>query len=65
MATSSLIDNIRINNPKVMEEYAAAMEVAEREPIAPLAKPTTARRITDPAEMKEIMLRGIKNWGGK
>ena len=64
MATSSIIDNIRINNPKVLEEYAAAMEAAEGEPIAPLARPT-ARRITDLAEMNAIILRGIENWGGK
>lgn len=26
MATSSIIENIRVNNPKVLEEYVDAME---------------------------------------
>ena len=64
MATSSIIDNIRINNPKVMEKYAEAMEAAEKEPITPMVKPT-ARKITDPTEMKTILLRGIEKWGRK
>ena len=64
MATSSIIDNIRINNPKVMEKYAEAMEAAEKEPITPMVKPA-ARKITDPTEMEAILLRGIEEWGRK
>ena len=64
MATSSLIDNIRINNPAALEKYAEAMENAEKEPIA-LVSQLSARRITDPEEMKMIMLRGIEKWGKK
>ena len=28
MATSSFVERIKVNNPKVMEEYVAAMETA-------------------------------------
>ncbi len=64
MATSSIIEDIKINNPKVMEEYVAALEAAEKAPIVPVQE-LAARRITDPAELKKIMLRGIEKWGKK
>ncbi len=64
MATSSFVEKIRVNNPKVMMDYAAALEAAEKAPVLPLPEPT-ARRITDPAEMKSIMLCGIEKWGKK
>lgn len=64
MATSSFVEKIRVNNPKVMIEYVAALEAAEKAPAAPMVEPT-ARRITDPAEMKKIMLRGLEKWGRK
>jgi len=64
MATSSFVEKIRVNNPKVMVDYVAALEAAEKAPVVPLEKPT-ARRITDPEEMRNIMLRGIEKWGKK
>lgn len=64
MATSSFVEKIRVNNPKVMVEYVAALEAAEKASVVTMPEPT-ARRITDPAEMKSIMLRGIEKWGKK
>ncbi len=64
MATSSIIDHIRINNPKVMEAYVEAVEKAERAPIIPQKKPI-AREIADPEEMRAFLLRGIEKWGNK
>ncbi len=64
MATSSFIEKIRVNNPKVMMEYVSALEAAEKAPVTPIAKPS-AKRITDPDEIKAVMLRGIKKWGRK
>lgn len=64
MATSSIIENIKVNNPRVIEEYLAAMEKAASEPIAEKKESGTVR-ITDPAELKKIMLRGIEKWGKK
>ncbi len=64
MATSSFIENIRINKPMVMEKYVEALEAAEKAPVMPLPEPT-ARRISDPEEIKTVMLRGIRKWDRK
>jgi len=64
MATSTLIDNIVVNNPKLLEDYVAFMEAQENAPVTPRPEPT-ARYITDPDEMREILLRGIEIWGKK
>ena len=64
MATSSFVEKIRVNNPKVMIEYVAALEAAEKAPIAPVKEPI-ARRITNSEELKTIMLRGIEKWSKK
>lgn len=58
MATSSILENIRVNNPKVLEEYVAAMEKAADSPIKKQER--IAREITDPSELKAIMLRGLE-----
>ena len=47
MATSSIIENIRVNNPKVIEEFLKAMETSEKE----VHIPTAAERshvVSDP-----------------
>jgi hypothetical protein len=64
MATSTIVEKIRVNNPKVMEEYVAAMESAANAPIES-RKPTSAKKVTDPAELRKIMMRGIEKWGKK
>ena len=33
MATSSILENIRVNNPKAVEEFVAAMEASVQKPI--------------------------------
>lgn len=63
MATSSIIDHIRVNNPKVLELYVEALEKAEKEPIVKREK--IAKEITDPEEMRQIMMRCIEKWGEK
>lgn len=35
MATSSIIENIRVNNPRALEEYAKALEELEILPVRP------------------------------
>lgn len=64
MATSTMIENIKVNNPMLLEEYVAALEASETAPIAPAQEPV-ARRITDSAELRDVMLRGIEKWGKK
>ena len=61
MATSSIIENISVNNPKVMEQYAEAMEKAEKSTVTRMAEPT-AKVVTAPEEMRNLMLQGIKKW---
>ena len=63
MATSTIVEKISINNPKVMEEYVAAMEDSANSPVT--RKEQKIKQITDPAELKQIMLRGIGKWGKK
>ena len=48
----------------LLEEYVAALEASETAPIAPAQEPV-ARRITDSAELRDVMLRGIEKWGKK
>ena len=64
MATSSIVDKIRVNNPTVIEDYVAAMEVSANSPVAQKDK-RTAETISDSEELKKIMLRGIEKWGKK
>ena len=64
MATSTMIENIKVNNPKVLEDYVAVLEASEKAAITPLKNPS-AKRITDSTELKDIMLRGIEKWGKK
>ena len=62
MAISSIIENIQVNNPKVMEEYVAAVEKAAASPVEK-KKDRIAREISNPDELKNLMLRGIEKWG--
>ena len=64
MATSSFVERIRVNNPKVMEEYVAAMESAANAPVMQRAE-KTVKEIKDPQELKKLMLKGIEKWGKK
>lgn len=59
MATSSILENICVNNPKVLEEYVAAMEKAANAPIEKRNK-KIAKEITDPEELKALMLKGME-----
>lgn len=66
MSMASIVDTIVINNPKFAEAYVEHMEKLEREPIEfQRPEPPIARMVTDPDEARDIMLRGIKNWGDK
>ena len=64
MATSSFVEKIRVNNPKVMEEYVAAMESAANSPV-PQRTEKKIKEISDPQELKGLMLKGIEKWGKK
>lgn len=38
MAASTMIENIKVNNPKVLEDYVAVLEDSETAAITPLKK---------------------------
>lgn len=64
MATSTLTDNLFVNNPKVLEEWVKAMEKGANEPPAKDDTPII-EEITDPEEIRRVMQRGIEKWGKK
>lgn len=64
MATSSILENITVNNPRVIEEFLDAMEKSVNNSQTRRAHSET-NFITDPKQIKEIMAKGIRNRGNK
>ena len=64
MATSSIIENIKVNNPRVIEEYRAAMEKAASEPIKKNDEKKSGV-ITDPDRTRSFMEKALKRKGKK
>lgn len=64
MATSSILENITVNNPRVIEEFLDAMEKSTDSPQTRRAHSET-KFITDPNQIKEIMTKSIRNRGNK
>ena len=62
MATSSIIENIRVNNPRALEEYAAAMEEAATAFHARTEAEKTGV-VTDKEETKEFMRKALARKG--
>ena len=54
MATSSIIENIRVNNPHLLEEYVEAMEKGVKDPPLRNREDRHSFAITDPARIKAI-----------
>ena len=48
-----------LNNPKAIEEYVAAMEKADNAPIEKRNE-RIAKRVTDPQELKALMLKAME-----
>ena len=62
MATSSILENIRVNNPKAVEEYVIAMEDSAKDPVSSGMRRTSSV-VTDPSRLKAIVAKGLKNKG--
>ena len=62
MATSSITETLRVNNPKLLEAYAEALEKSESEPVI-FASSTIHKEDSDPDAIRDILLRNIENWG--
>ncbi len=54
MATSSIIENIRVNNPKVLEEYVEAMENNAKK-YHPRTEDQKSGVVTDPERTRAFM----------
>ena len=65
MATSSIIENIRVNNPQVLEDYAAFMEerahISERH----RARAACSCVVTDPGEIRSLVEKALARKGMK
>lgn len=48
MATSSLLEHIRVNNPKAVEEFVTAMETSAKEPFRPHTGDQRSGVVSDP-----------------
>lgn len=48
MATSSLLEHIRVNNPKAVEEYVVAMEASAYATVEPRTDDERSGVVTDP-----------------
>lgn len=64
MATSSIIENIRVNNPRALEEYATAMEAAGKSHHARTEAEKTGV-VTDKNETREFMKKALARKGLK
>jgi hypothetical protein len=64
MATSSITETLRVNNPKLLEAYAEALEKAETEPVSPTPAPVY-EEVTDAEGIRDILTRNLANWGKK
>lgn len=57
MATSSILDNIEVNNPKAIEEFVAAMDRSQTH-----RTHSEAKLLTDPEQIRDVVKKGIQNW---
>ena len=62
MATSSILETIRVNNPKAVEEFVAAMEASAEKPIRESAL-NRSTVVTDPERLRNVVTKGLKNRG--
>ena len=63
MATSSIIENIRVNNPQVLEEYVAAMEASAEEPFQQRTEDQRSGVITDSARIRRFAEKALAKKG--
>ena len=61
MATSSIIENIRVNNPKAVEEFVAAMEASAKKPIHPRTDDQRSGVCTDRERIRSFITKALRN----
>ena len=65
MATSSLLENIRVNNPKAMEDFVTAMEASAKEPFLSHADVQRSVVVTDSERLHSFMTKALNNKKGQ
>ena len=63
MATSSIIENIRVNNPQLLEEYVASMEAAANSPLQPRTEEERSGVVTDSARIRNFVKKALEKKG--
>lgn len=63
MATSSIIENIRVNNPQLLVEYTSAMESSAKEPIRPRTEDQRSGVVTDPDRIRKVVEKALARKG--
>lgn len=65
MATSSIIENIRVNNPKALEEYVEFMEASAKEPVIPRTDEQRSGVISDSSVIRKFATGALDKKGIK
>ncbi len=65
MATSSIIEDIRVNNPMVLVEYVKAMENHAKEELKPRTEEEKSGLCQDRDKMREFMKKALAKKGVK
>ena len=66
MATSSIIDNIRVNNPQVLVDYVDFLEAQAKEPVKKEKIEKIEKNyelLTDPERIMAIVRKNLENRG--
>lgn len=64
MATSSIIEDIRVNNPKAIEDYVEAMETSAQD-FRPRTPDEQSTVVSDPERIKNFVQRCLAKRGKK
>jgi hypothetical protein len=65
MATSSLLERIRVNNPKAVEEFVTAMELSAKKGTPPRTDDQRSGVVTDSKRIRSFMAKALQNKSGK
>lgn len=63
MATSSIIENIRVNNPQLLEDYIDFMEARANEPVSIPEPEIDYEYVTDPERIRRMVEMNLKRQG--
>ena len=65
IAISSLFEHIRVNNPKAVEEFVAAMEASAKEPLKPRTDDQRSGVVSDPERLRSFVTKALQSKGAR